>query len=455
MREATIFSRLDFRSGYYQIPLAHQDREKTAFAFGGRLFHFRMLPFGLSTAGQTFARLMEQLFGQLKFCQSYVDDIIVFSESLECHFEHLEAVFKIIAEAGLTLNLGKCKFLQSSVKFLGFIVEKNQIRSDPEKTAAIRKFPTLTNVKQVRSFLGLVNQFNHLIDKFADLTAPLFALLRKNKLFQWSQACNDHFIAIKAALASTAVVCMPDLNKPFIVRTDASEFAMTGVLLQEFEDGKRRVIEYYSKKFTDCQLRYSTIEKEATAVCAVIEHWSHYLWGREFQLETDHRPLLWLNSMKELNSKLGRMALRLEEFKFSSAHIAGKNNADADALSRIELAAIDLEALQKEQSSDASLYRMRAANNTKFREINNILYFVEHGKTDRVCVPRSRITQTLAAAHGPLGHWGFERTLNILRSRVYWPGMKKDVEQWIKKCQCSLKKLAYGNFRASPLNTTV
>lgn len=434
LNNAKIFSKINFRSGYYQIPLRECDREKTAFRVGNNLFHFNVMPFGLHTAAQTFMRLMGLLFDNIPFVKVYVDDV-------NEHLGHLEEVFNIISTNNLTINRDKCEFFQRSIEYLGFIIADNQIKPSRNKIDCVMNFPVPSSKKELKSFLGLANAYRSLIANYAEETSLLYDLLKNKNKFVWSDKHQSQFEKLKNILIGEPVLRIPDLSKRFIVRTDASNLAMGAVLQQEDDEGNRYVVEYFSKKFNNCQMRYSTIEKEATGLKAAIDKWSIYLKGKKFSLETDHRPLVWLKSMMNKNSKLSRMALELQEYDFDVSHISGVANSDADALFRIECGAISFDDLSKDQLADPKLVELWKKNPECFPEKNSILYFRQSKNHNwQLCIPQSHVRKVLRLCHDDMGHEGQHKTLDLVTQRFYWPGRRNDVIQFIKKCDCQLKK---------------
>ena len=450
--QAKIFSKLDFKSGYYQVPLRACDREKTAFRFENNLYHFRVMPFGLSTAAQTFTRLGNMLF-QLPFVKIYIDDVIIFSKNINEHVGHLRQVFEILKSAKLTLNRKKCEFAKPQIEYLGFVISNGTIRPSPEKTSCVEKYPVPKTRKDLRSFLGLVNSYRNLIEKYADITADLYDLLKSNNRFVWRSCHQNVFDNLKRLMVAEPIVRIPDLNREFIVRTDASDKAMAGLLQQIDDNGNRYVVEYFSKKYTDCQSRYSTIEKEATALKTAIDKWAIYLKGKPFKLETDHRPLVWLKTMANRNNKLARMAIDLAEYQFEVSHVRGVDNCDADALSRIEISAVQFDELSSEQNNDELLFAARQKTPKSFVSINNLWYFRNAGR-DRLCIPQSKVRDVLRLCHDQMNHIGVVKCLDLVYCRFYWPKWRNDVKQWIFKCECNLKKDNNPSPVKSPLSVT-
>ena len=451
LHNASIFSKLDFKSAYHQIPLDENSKEFTAFRFRNQLYQFAVMPFGLATASQTCIRLMNRLFGNIPFVKVYIDDVLIFSKSHDEHIKHIEEIFSIISDANLTINLRKCEFFKEKVEYLGFTIRHNSIQPSDEKVAAIRKLEFPENKKQLKHFLGLTSYYRNLIPKFAHQTSELYGMLKKNAKFVRSEEAIKSFSMMKNLLTSEPCVKIPDFSKPFIVRTDASKKAMGAVLLQEDDNNTRHVIEYFSKAFNDCQQRYATIEQEATSIISALERWRYYLLGRKFTLETDHRPLVWLKSMTNTNSKLQRIWLKLQDYRFDIIHVPGKENIDADFLSRANTINAISDNITELQQGDEKLQEAICRQPKKFQSIGNIYYKIDKSK-ELLCVPQSMVKELLIKAHKEDGaHCGMQKTLDRIRQRFFWPHMRTDTCNFVKKCpQC--RKAKPSRMIVTPLN---
>lgn len=287
------------------------------------------------------------------------------------------------------------------------------------------------------------------------MAQPLFELKNRSKPktpFEW---CDDHqkaFDNLKSELTKPPVVTLPDTSKPFIVRTDASGTGMGAVLLQEL-DGHRRIIEYASKQFDATQRRYPTIKQEATAVLWALRRWRHFLLGGGFTLETDHRPLLWLDSMINADGVLGRMAMALQQFKpYSITHIPGKANGEADFLSRL-VGAIELDYSDQD---DISLRQQSHPDDFVTDDLGR-LRFIGDGK-NRLAIPRKNRKTILRALHDEHGHLGPERVKQLVRDRFFWHRMSDDVEKYCRECHaCAISKdspIAKAEMKPTTTDTT-
>ena len=329
------FTELDLCKGYWQVPMAPSSKMFTAFATKYGLMQFRKMPFGLKTACATFVRLMRKVLSGLSNTSCYFDNIVIHSSSFEDHLNHITDVLVRLRESGLTAGSSKCFFAFHEIKYLGLSLGNNVLHPLEDRVKDIAKMPLPKTKKQLRSFMGTVNFYNRFIPDFSTISAPITNLLRKgNKnVLEWSQEQIDCFERLKKCLTSNPILMLPDINKTFFLRTDASGDGMGAVLLQETE-GILKPVSYGSKKFSDAEKRYSCIERECYAIVWAIQKFREYLLGREFVLQTDHLPLSYLNDMKNKNDRLMRWALSLQPFAFHVQYIKGSDNIGADMLSR-------------------------------------------------------------------------------------------------------------------------
>ena len=330
------FTTLDLASGFHQVPIDPKDAPKTAFSTIFGHYEFTRMPFGLKGAPATFQRLMNSVLTGLQGirCFVYLDDVVVYGNSLEDHNNKLIDVLKRLRQHSLKLHPDKCEFLRKEVQYLGHVITENGIKPDERKTLAVENFPIPKNLKEIKSFLGLAGYYRKFIKKFSDIVSPITKLLKKDQDFKWGEEQQNAFDSLKTSLTTAPVLQYPDFRKKFILTTDASGTAL-GAILSQGELGQDRPIAFASRMLNKCELNYSTIEKELLAIVWGVQHYRPYLYGREFTIYTDHRPLKWLNNNKDLSSRLLRWRLKLEEYSYQIEYIKGKSNTSADALSRI------------------------------------------------------------------------------------------------------------------------
>lgn len=332
---AKYFSVFDLKSGFHQVPLHAGDGPKTAFSTPYGHYEFKRMPFGLRNAPATFQRLMDSVLAGLQGNELfiYLDDIVVYASSLREHEIKFNKLATKLRAANLKLQPAKCGFLHKEVVYLGHIISENGVKPCPEKITAVRDFPPPKNARNVREFLGLAGYYRRFIDKFSSISKPLTELLKKDSKFTWTSTQQSAFDKLRRALCSEPILAYPDFTKPFNVTTDASGYAI-GAVLSQGEIGKDRPVAYTSRLLQGAELNYSTIEKECLAIVYACNHFRPYLYGREFTLVTDHKPLVWMNSVKDPTSRLLRWRLKLAEYEYKIVYKPGKANLNADALSR-------------------------------------------------------------------------------------------------------------------------
>ena len=330
-----IFSCLDAASGYWQVPVAPESRQKTAFITQFGLFEFNVMPFGLCNAPATFQRLMQTVLAGLEeFSEVYIDDIIVFSKNLDDHMKHLELVFDRVRRAGMKLKPEKCQLAQPETVYLGHVISGDGIKPDPKKTVAVQSFPVPQNVKALRSFHGLASYYRKFVEGFARITAPLRRLLKDGTKFEWSESCQSAFEKLQRRLTSAPVLVYPDFDRPFLVSTDASGQGLGAVLEQVEEDGYAHPVAYASRSLSPAETRYGISELEALAAVWALKKFRAYLLGHKTILFTDHAALKSLLDMKNPSGKLGRWGMAIQEISPEIHYRAGRVNGNAAALSR-------------------------------------------------------------------------------------------------------------------------
>ena len=310
------FSTLDLISGYWQVEMHPDDREKTAFCTLEGLFEFNVMPFGLCNGPATFQRLMDMILAGLQWsrCLVYLDDIIIFGTTFEEHLSNLELVFDRLREAKLRLQPVKCKLCKKKVNFLGHIVSRDGVAADPAKTDKVAEWAVPKCKRDVQCFLGLANYYRRFIQDFATVAKPLHHLTEKYANFKWTEDCQTAFENLRQKLVSAPILAFPDCSKPFILDTDASDTGIGAVLSQQQEDGTERVIAYASRLLSKPERRYCVTRRELLAVVVFITHFRHYLLGNSFTLRTDHGALTWLWNFRNPEGQLARWLERLQEF---------------------------------------------------------------------------------------------------------------------------------------------
>jgi len=493
LQGASIFSVLDLRSGFWQIPLHPDSRPITAFSTPDGLWQFRVLPFGLSNSPAAFQRAMDEILGPLKWrgVLVYIDDILVYSSDLPTHLALLEEVMSRLHRHDFKLKMTKCFFYKKSIKYLGHIVSAQGISASPDLTRAMVEYPPPSRLKELRAFLGLTSYYRKFVPHYAQVTAPLRALLKKETAFKWSPICQSAFEALKAKLLQPPILRHPDYSRPFIIQTDASDEGISGVLSQRGDDGQEYAVAYVSRGLSEAELKWSTMEKEALAVVYSIQQYETFLSDRDFIVETDNQSLQWLKT-GEKKGKLSRWATVLQAANLKVVHRKGKSNANADALSRVprehqpapgpnespfpekadcfvigigeRVDPVDLESdanftnigaaqLRDAQKGDAALKEVydflhegklpvdveekQMQLRTKTLSIERGLLVCNEnpsGKT-KVLVPEALQRRLIVAYHDVLlAHAGVDKTLSALSSLFQWKGMSESVRKYVQSC---------------------
>jgi transposase InsO family protein len=359
------FTTLDLRSGYWQVKMSEESKEKTAFYTPNGLHQFKVMPFGLVSAPSIFQRIMNKALGDLigKCCLDYIDDIIVFSATYQEHIQNLKEVFRCLHKAGLVIKLEKCRFFQKQVQYLGHVISEHGVAPDPAKVKALQDFTRPTCVRALQSFLGLANYYRKFINKYSEICSPLFELLRgkgakganKTKVFshqssnpelspqswKWGPDQQWAFERIKVALSTAPVLAHfsptdTAEHEQLCLETDASEIA-AGAVLSQLKEGKYHPIAYFSKTFSPTESRYSATEREGYGVYLAIKEFRHYLYGRPFTVIVDCKALPSIFSKGTvMNTRLANWSQQVTEYNFRIIYRPGTKNYVADALSRQE-----------------------------------------------------------------------------------------------------------------------
>ena len=335
---AHYFSSLDLGKAFWQVPLSEESKERAAFITYDGIFEFQTMPFGLQGAPATFQHLMMKVLRGIswKYVLCYVDDVIIFSATLDEHLHHLEEVFSRLRNAGLKLSPDKCFFAQKKLHYLGHVISKAGIETDPKKIEKIVNLQAPKDQKGVKSLLGLTNYYKKFIAGYSKICSPLFNLLKKGNPFIWSKECEEALTTLKHAMTTSPVLAFPNMNREFTLTCDASRSGLGFILGQVDENNKERVIEFGGRALHKSEKNYSVSELECLAIVEGVKTYKSYLsTGIPFTIITDHKALTCLNSLtNSQNGRLARWALFLQGFRYKVVYRKGEEN-NADALSRL------------------------------------------------------------------------------------------------------------------------
>ncbi|MGL5772511.1 MAG: reverse transcriptase domain-containing protein, partial [Bacteroidales bacterium] len=405
LAEGTIFSTLDATAGYHQLEIDPKDRPKTAFRYKNGLYEFIRMPFGLSNAPATFQRAMDIVLKDYnwKCCIPYLDDIIIYSPTIEKHQEDIKNILIALDKAGIKLNRNKCKLFRKEVKILGSIVSKGLVKPDPEKTMAIRQARKPADIRELRGFLGLINYCREFIPNLATEASSIYNLLkgedkRSKRKIEWTKDLTENFNKVRNLISDQTARSQPNIKKPFILTTDASDTGIGAILTQKDDDGHEKMIYAYSKLLDSPQKNYSVTDKELLAVVKSIEHFRRFLVGKRFILRTDHKALEYMSTCKNPTARLLRWALKLQEYDFEIQYIRGPTNK-ADYLSRL-----------------ITRVKLNVGN-----------------------VQLAKEKQKLEELHMLLGHGSTNNMIYFWGNRYKWPNFYKEVETLVKECEVCAK----------------
>ncbi|KAL0561078.1 hypothetical protein IC582_001496 [Cucumis melo] len=472
LQGATVFSKIDLRSGYHQLRIKDEDVPKTAFRSRYGHYEFIVMSFGLTNAPAVFMDLMNRVFREFldTFVIVFIDDILIYSKTEAEHEEHLRMVLQTLRDNKLYAKFSKCEFWLKQVSFLGHVVSKAGVSVDPAKIEAVTGWTRPSTVSEVRSFLGLAGYYRRFVENFSRIATPLTQLTRKGVPFVWSKACEDSFQTLKQKLVTAPVLTVPDGSGSFVIYSDASKKGLGCVLMQQ---GK--VVAYASRQLKSHEQNYPTHDLELAAVVFALKIWRHYLYGEKIQIFTDHKSLKYFFTQKELNMRQRRWLELVKDYDCEILYHPGKANVVADALSRkvSHSAALitrqaplhrDLERAEIAVSVGAvtmQLAQLTVQPTLRQRIINaqsNDPYLVEkRGLAEagqaaefslssdggllferRLCVPSDSAVKTelLSEAHSsPFSmHPGSTKMYQDLKRVYWWRIMKREVAEFVSKC---------------------
>ena len=339
---ARYFTSLDMGSAFWQVKLDDASMPKTAFITADNQYEWTRMPFGLCNATATFQRLMTKTIGQISsrygnLVLCYVDDILIATNTVEQHIERLDEVFTCLKAAGLKLKAAKCKLMETHVKFLGRVVSEEGIQPDIADVEKIRNWETPDSKTKLESFIGFANYYREFIKNFADIVSPLNKYKGKNQEFGWDDDAQEAFDKLKLALTTAPVLALPDEEGHFVLDTDASRVAISGILHQwQTINGKDKlvVINYASRGLKGSERKYSAAKSEMLAALTFIEHNRKWLLGREFTIRVDNQAFSWLKTYSTKSEHVGRWIVRLDGFNMRIQHRTRNHHTNADGLSK-------------------------------------------------------------------------------------------------------------------------
>ncbi|VVA41094.1 PREDICTED: retrotransposon, partial [Prunus dulcis] len=473
LKGAKYFSKIDLRSGYHQLRIREEDIPKTAFRTRYGHYEFLVMPFGLTNAPAAFMDLMNRVFRPYldHFVIVFIDDILVYSQTLEGHKKHLRLVLRTLRRKQLYAKFSKCQFWLDRVIFLGHVISAEGIYVDPQKVEVVVNWVQPTSVTEIRSFLGLAGYYRRFVEGVASIAAPLTRLTRKDVAFEWTEECEQSFQELKKRLTTAPILALPDNAGNFVIYSDASLQGLGCVLMQH-----DRVIAYASRQLKKHEQNYPVHDLELAAVVFALKIWRHYLYGETCQIFTDHKSLKYFFTQRELNMRQRRWLELIKDYDCTIEYHPGRANVVADALSRkttgslthlrtaylpllVELRkdGVELEMTQQggllaslhvrpilveriivAQLEDPTLCRIRGEVENGSRKDYAIRGDGALVTGTRICVPKNDYLkrEILEEAHCSTYtmHPGSTKMYRTLREYYSWPHMKGDIAKYVSRC---------------------
>jgi hypothetical protein len=442
------------------------------------------MPFGMKNAMSTFQRCMNNTLSGLiyRICAQYVDDTIVWANTVDEMISNLTQIFDRLEQEGLTLRWDKCRWFEEELDFLGWHVSKSGVSPNPKHIAAISEYPRPRTQKDVKRFLGMVSYFRKSIKDFAKIANPLTELLRQNVTFAWNDERQTSFDALKATMIQAPILAYPRWDETFIITTDGS-LKGTGYYLSQVHDGVERVIAYGGKTLTSAETRYSAHEVELLALIQCVKQFEAYLVLRPFKVRTDSTAIIWLLKQNIGRGRVSRWIIFLSSYDFEIIHVKGDQNVVADALSRAFINSVttmgtgmvstDPVDIREAQRSDADLMKIISffehgtalSQHEAYRlssmftlDENQVLWFIHkgafpHENPMKLVIPSAYRLAILESSHdcNLAGHLGFWKTYAKLRQRAYWPKMYNDTKNYVASCVVCQKFKPRAGIAVAPL----
>jgi hypothetical protein len=451
------YTLLDLNSGYWQIPMEEESIPKTAFVTKYGTYEYLVMPFGLTNAPATFQRTMDVILapfirkGQVVV---YLDDICIMSKQAQDHFDDVLEVCNVLEAYNLKIKEKKCEFAKTEIKFLGHIVNRYGTKTDPAKCTAIKQWGTPQRATDLRSFLGAVGYYRRFIPGFAEPVAKLTPLLRKHARFTWTAEHETAMKELKERMTTPPVLIPPDFRKPFLVVTDASDYAISAALIQ-LVGTKEHPVRYYSRTLQPAERNYSTTDREALAVVSAFKQFRVYLLGSKTTLFTDHQALKQVLTDAQPTGRRARWIAALQEFDYDIRHRPGAKNQLADTLSRdpsLRSVTIDLTKdpdaddilvdTKKYLEGDGTLRAIAPGRARTLMKLATKMFTKDgelykrriNGPPVRVIISRTERKKLLTEVHDGLAHFGEKTTYELISNIAWWPQIQKDATEYVQTC---------------------
>ena len=474
-------TKLDIIAAFNKLRMHPDSEDYTTFVTSMGAYKYHVLPFGLTNGPANYQHYMNDVLFEClnRFCQAYLDDILIYSKTRKEHVQHVRQVLSKLRGAGLQVDIEKCEFHVQETAFLGVLLSVDGIRMNPEKVQVVIDWARPNNLKQVQAFVGFCNFYRRFIKNFSKIVRPLTQLTQKDIPFQWTIPCQQAFEQMKKAVTSAPVLRHFDRERKAVLETDSSDYVNGGVLSQYDDDGVLHPVAFFSKSMLPAECNYEIYDKELLAIIKCLEHWRPELEATDLPIDiyTDHKALEHFMTSKELTRRQARWSQKLSEFNFRIMYQTGPRNAKADALTRLP------NAVPRDQDDDRLKYQHQTILTPDRLETMIMVMNLEDpihaqilaaNKVDQDCTDRRKALEEgkdkwdgvslkgatvvdgalyregalwvpddvdmyvhiIREAHDPpaCGHPGVARTMELIRRDYYWPGMKTEIQQYIRNC---------------------
>jgi transposase InsO family protein len=456
----TYATAIDLSMGYYHIPLDEFSQKLCTTILPWGKYQYQRLPMGIMNSPDIFQSIMMDVLGDLEYTRTYIDDILVTtSGSFEDHLGKLTEVLTRLENTGFKANVRKCYFAEDKLEYLGYWLTRAGIQPQPKKVEAILRLSPPTNKRQLRHFLGMINYYRDMWKRRSHYSAPLTGMVSKTAKFVWGAEQQQAFDRIKKVISRETLLAFPDFNKEFHIYTDASDYQLGAVIMQD-----DKPLAFYSRKLNAAQKRYTTGEQELLSIVETLKEFRNILLGQRIIVHTDHKNIVY---GKLSNDRIARWRLLLEEYGPTYVHVKGTDNVVADALSRLDA---DFEAqmpsadstmemanafskekdesfpmsprlIEKHQKKDKSLNKKVINDTTKQYSVQPVegLSLIHHN--GKICIPNPLQKRIVAWYHEYLAHPGQTRLEATIRQLYTWPSLRAHVHEHCRTCdKCQLFK---------------
>lgn len=443
------FTIMDLKSGFYQVKLDEDSTKYTSFVVPNGQYEFLRLPFGLKNGPAIFQRFIAGIFQDFLEKNEmviYMDDIVIASKTLEEHIILLEKSLSRLATYGLKLKIQKCKFAYTKIEYLGYKVSRKGIEPSDAHVDSIKQYPMPKNVREMQAFLGLCSYFRKFVKGFSLISKPLYKLTKEGAKYIVTDECIEAFEILKKHLASSPILVIYNPRRETELHCDASASGFGSILMQKQDDGLFHPVSYFSKRTTDPETRYHSFELETLAIIYSLRRFRVYLEGICFKIVTDCNSLALTLAKRNINSRIARWALELENYNYSIVHRPGVKMGHVDALSRIDqnnnvVATIEAEdidfqlcAAQARDKEIADLkVKLERGMVSGYDMVNGVVYKKVNDDI-RFFVPKQMENEVIRNTHEKLGHLGVDKCYLKMKDHYWFPEMKQKIDKYRKNC---------------------